>query len=292
MKPPEARHSRARKASNGPVKKTPLTYYRSAKADSSKSSPFEVAKESSNKFRAFVSRVLDLLMVGLVIFLLVYSLLVKSNPAVSVDNEIYHGANIYKDAAIKELEQIKNRTKLTLDDNEIIESLQRKFPEIYSAHIELPLFSQTPTVHINVSTPSFFINTDTASYVVDNKGTAIARASELPQIKNLPILKDQTSFEITPGKQVISAKSVNFIKDLTAQCKRANVSISSLSLPPLAQELDLKTSDQPYFVKFYLNGDALEQIGQFLATRKQLQQSNIKPAEYLDVRVPGKIFYK
>jgi hypothetical protein len=70
------------------------------------------------------------------------------------------------------------------------------------------------------------------------------------------------------------------------------VSVSSLTLPKTAQELDLRTKDRPYYVKFYLGGDALLQAGQFLATRRQFDTSNTQPAEYLDVRVEGKIFYK
>jgi hypothetical protein len=70
------------------------------------------------------------------------------------------------------------------------------------------------------------------------------------------------------------------------------VSIKSLTLPKSVQELDLHTSDRTYFVKFYLGGDALQQTGQFLAARHQFDITNSQPAEYLDVRVAGKIFYK
>jgi hypothetical protein len=76
-----------------------------------------------------------------------------------------------------------------------------------------------------------------------------------------------------------------------AQTRRAGVPIKSLTFPPLAQELDLATEDQPYFVKFYLGGDPLVQAGTFLAARHQFS-SGVKPSVYLDVRVPGKIFYK
>jgi hypothetical protein len=36
----------------------------------------------------------------------------------------------------------------------------------------------------------------------------------------------------------------------------------------------------------------MQQAGQFLATRNQFNDTNTQPAEYLDVRVPGKVFYK
>jgi hypothetical protein len=63
-------------------------------------------------------------------------------------------------------------------------------------------------------------------------------------------------------------------------------------LPPKAQELDLRASDQSYYVKFYLGGDAMIQTGQYLAARQKFAQTKQQPGEYLDVRVSGKIFYK
>jgi hypothetical protein len=63
-------------------------------------------------------------------------------------------------------------------------------------------------------------------------------------------------------------------------------------LPSTAEELDIHTPDRPYYVKFYLAGDALLQTGQYLASRHQFDTTNSQPAEYLDVRIPGKIFYK
>lgn len=291
MKTPETRRSRIRTASEQSSKKTSLTYYRSGKPNTN-SSPFEKDKKPKNKIGKIFSRLLDFSILAVVILCLVYSLMVKADPTIDLNSEVYRNTVTYKKFATQQLQQLKNHSKLTLDDAKIINSLQKKLPEISSANIELPLFSQTPTVHINVSSPAFFINSAGSIYIVDSKGTAVARASEFPNIKNLPLLKDETGFTVAKGEQVIGAGSVDFIKTLAAQSKKANVQIASLTLPSLAQELDLRTTDQPYFVKFYLNGDAMQQTGQFLATRKQLQQSNIHPAEYLDVRVPGKIFYK
>jgi len=90
----------------------------------------------------------------------------------------------------------------------------------------------------------------------------------------------------------VSASSAKFINTVIAQSKRANVPIVSFVLPNTAQEVDLRTSDKPYYVKFYLGGDALIQTGQFLAARHQFDATNSQPSEYLDVRVAGKIFYR
>ncbi|MGH7156635.1 MAG: hypothetical protein ACREGG_00760, partial [Candidatus Saccharimonadales bacterium] len=86
--------------------------------------------------------------------------------------------------------------------------------------------------------------------------------------------------------------SVGFINTVIAECKHSKVPISSLVLPTTPQELDLHTADQPYYVKFYLGGDVLNEAGQFLAARNHFAQTKQSPSQYLDVRVQGKIFYK
>jgi hypothetical protein len=70
------------------------------------------------------------------------------------------------------------------------------------------------------------------------------------------------------------------------------VPISALSLPAVPEEIDLRASDQPYYVKFYMGGSAVLQTGQFLAARQHFKQTGQLPAQYLDARIAGKVFYK
>ncbi len=121
---------------------------------------------------------------------------------------------------------------------------------------------------------------------------ATATTDQLPQIKNLVRLDDQSGFTTQVGKQVLSSQSVNFINNMLAQLQRAKIPVKSLILPKQAQELDLRTNDRPYYVKFYLSGDVLYETGQFLASRHYFDQNHKQPQRYLDVRLGGKIFYK
>jgi hypothetical protein len=90
----------------------------------------------------------------------------------------------------------------------------------------------------------------------------------------------------------LSAIDIAFIKAILVHCAKTGIKVDSLTLPTIAQEVDLRTKDRPYFVKFYLGGDSATQIGQFLAARHNFDQTGSQPGEYLDVRVNGKIFYK
>jgi cell division septal protein FtsQ len=275
-------------------KKTPLTFYRSTDPRTDSTSPFARKELSPNvsRLRNFFASFFDAVIVVALILLLIYSLVIRPNAKVKLNSEVFHSSKTYQQATDSILKGIKNSNKITFSEQDVVEQLQTQFPEIASASIELPIIAQTPVVHLNIAKPSFVLSSKGQSYIVDSDGVAVAESNGFSGAQKLIRVEDQTGFSDEVGKQVMSAGSVKFINDLVKQCQHANVAISSLSLPNLAQELDLRTSDKPYYVKFYLGGDVLQQTGQFLATRHQLDANNTQPAQYLDVRVQGKIFYK
>lgn len=270
--------------------KTTLTYYRSGSTKSA--SPLNVPTSHSDTWHRFIVRFIDATIISVILFCLGYSLLVQPHPRVQINSSSYRQPSTYQIEAAKDLTAIKNRTKISLDEQGIIKSLQIKFPEIINGTVELPLFSEQPTIHLNIAQPAFFLNSKASTYIISSEGVAVAKSTDLPSIKNLPVVIDQSGFEASGGKRILAASSISFIKTLIAECQHANVPISSLTIPPKAQEVDLRTSDRPYYTKFFLNTDALVQSGQFLAARHQFDTNNSQPAEYLDVRVQGKIFYK
>jgi hypothetical protein len=228
----------------------------------------------------------------MVVFGVGYSLIVRPDPQISTTSTVYHPASTYRRAIIKQFQILKNRNKITLDDQSIVKSLQSQFPEIVSASVELPIFGEAPIVHLNIAAPSFFLNSGGNLYIIDSQGFVIDKSIDLPSIKDLLTLSDQSGFVVKVGQVAMGSADVAFIDTLAAQAKHASVPISSMTLPPRAQELDIRTSDRGYYVKFFLGGDVLQQTGQFLAARHNFDQSGNQPSEYLDVRVPGKIYYK
>ena len=272
--------------------RVPVNYYRRGSATTGASSPFSRKTTKRGRTRKYLIRLLDSVLIILLLAGLAYSLLVKSTPQIQLNDSTYHSAADYQAVAAKQLGSLKNRNKITLNEQSVIDALQAKFPEIASASLELPIFSETPIIHLTVAKPNFFLSNNGQDYIIDSEGVATNVANKLPQIKNLTTLSDQSGFTARPGQQVLSAQSVSFINNLLVQTNRASVPVKSLVLPPQAEELDLRTTDQSYYVKFYLGGDPILQTGQLLAARHNFAQSGKQPAEYLDVRVPGKVFYK
>jgi hypothetical protein len=270
------RQSRSRTPSES-GSKTPLTFYRSGENQADSKSPFKKKDASASKLRNFIYSVLNTLAIMLLLGLLAYSLVVKPASKIESSSQIFHQNAEYKQAADKTLRGLRYSNKISFSESALTQQLQKQFPEISGIRVELPIFSQTPVIHLKISNAEFALSSSGQSY---------------PSSQKLINVEDQSGFKVEVGKQVMSAGAVEFINTLVKQSKHGNVSIASLALPKLAQELDLKTTDRSYYVKFYLGGDVNLQSGQFLAARHQFDATNSQPAEYLDVRIPGKIFYK
>lgn len=276
------------------TRRTSLSYYRSGQAPAK--SPFKRNRQSAK--RGSLSKILDWLIIIIILGGIIYSLMLRPQPSIALNSTDYHSANEYRDAAQAVLKNLKNRNKLTFDENGLAADLKRKFPEINDVTANLPLFGQAPTIHIGVAEPSLILRGAEGTFgaaerfVVDSKGTIVGPLAEFPSIKNLPLITDETGFEAREGRSLLSLSDVGFILTLIAQANKSKVPIASLTLPKFAQEVDLRTADRSYLVKFYLGGDALIQSGQFLAARQNFDQTNKQPQQYLDVRVSGKIYYK
>lgn len=281
--------ARARKTA-GPGRLPRASYYQ-GKAEPSRS-PFAKKTSSAKSQSDFLSKAIDVSVIGAVTFCLVYSLIVRAEPKLTVDSQAYNPASAYQATARAAMGGLINRNKITFNEQAVAESLQKEYPEISNVSVGLPLVAQNPAVQLNIAAPAFLFNSGGAVYIVSEDGVAVGPASRFPSIKNLPEVVDQSGFKLMPGTRILGSDNVSFIAQVVAQAKKAKVPLASLTLPPRAQELDLRTSDRPYYVKFYLGGDPLTQTGQFLAARKQFDEKKEQPADYLDVRVVGKIFYR
>lgn len=272
--------------------KAPLTkYYRSGDPSAAQRSPFRPSVLKAKR-RRWLATFVDIVIVAAILFCLVYSLIVKPSPKLLISDTSYHSADVYRQAAASKLKALRNKNKVTLDENGIKAALVKEFPEIADISMELPLLGQTPTVRFNISRPTFFLVSGGQNYILDSQGRVAGRTGDLPQVKNLVTITDQSGFTAEVGKQILSTAEINFIKVVVRETKHGGVPIQSITLPQLAAELDLRPVDKGYFVKFFLSGDALQQVGQYLAAQHNFDLDGTQPGEYLDVRVPGKIFYK
>lgn len=227
---------------------------------------------------------------------LVLMLSVSRHPSVVVDSQQYHSSANYKAAVEKLFSGVSNRSKLTINQAGLKAAIQRQFPEVEQVTITTPIYSRTAKVSLKVAPATFTLSGapgtfgENVRYVIAANGKIVGLNRDFPTIRGLPNLTDQSGTDIKAGEFVLGQGTSSFILAIIAQCKKNNIPIESFNLSK-TQEIDLRTKDKKYFVKFSLAADPATQMGQYLAAREQLAKTG-EPSQYLDVRVDGRIYYQ
>lgn len=203
--------------------------------------------------------------------------------------------SIYETEAQEVLERsVLNRSKLLIDTNKLARELGETFPELGDISVILPLVGRRPLAEVRPVRPALVVSGGNDVFVVDERGRAIARAGEVESsIRDpLPVVRDESGLPIEKSKAILPQEVVEFVTTVAHQLRAKQVSVQSLTLPPSVNELHVRLEGKPYFVKFDLRGEGRQQAGAFLAVKDKLEKDNKTPAEYIDVRVPEKAFYK
>lgn len=295
---PEGRRTTATQPSKN---KAVFSYYqnRDTEFDTSKT------REKRSFFGSIKARLrhVPTLIAGLLILVSVlWAMTLSPQPVVRVVNEqnaanqaILRPVSDYQQAAQKLMQQsLLTRNKLTLDTSEIERRLQEQFSEITNVAVVLPIISRTPVVYVEVAEPILLLESGPSKFVIDEKGRALIDASQVGDIGALGLIpvKDSARLAIQPGSQVLTGHDVQFMKTVRDQLALKGLKVSRMELPPRASEILVFIEGKSYYVKFTTTGDALQQVGTYLALNKHLEGKKVNPAEYVDVRVDERAYYK
>ncbi len=228
-----------------------------------------------------------------------FSLTLSRSPSITTADKSqqspYRNVQEYVDASKQILGQkLSYRSKLTVNTLEVEQALLERFPELDAAVLRLPVLGRRPNLVIAISQPAMLLAAHSKSYIIDSNGIAVSEASGIPiEVRQrLTVIKDESGLEISLGKQVVTSDTIAFISNVTAQLKAQNLEVSQLTLPRSANQLDIRLKGLNYYIKTDATGDARQQVGSFLAVKDHLSKQGITLAEYVDVRVEEKVFYK
>lgn len=184
-----------------------------------------------------------------------------------------------------------NKTKLLINTASVQRDVQSQFPEIAKATVSLPLINRRPVLYLQITQPVFLLRYNQDTYALDEQGRIIMKGDSTLPHSELVIIEDQNSQDPEVGKAFLPANYIKFMQEVSGQLKARGQTFSFI-LPPLANEVYIKPSDKPYFVKMTFNGDARTQAGTYIATREKLEADKITPSEYIDARVDDRAYYK
>lgn len=185
-----------------------------------------------------------------------------------------------------------NRTKLTLDGNGISHAMLQQFPELTNVEVAAPLIGNRPVVYIKPAQAAYNLQTDQGVYSMDAHGFVLAKLTS--SSSDLIVLKESSSRVPVPGKQYLATSIVEFCQNVAYQLQKAGgKTIHHIDLPAAQPyEADVYLVGTPYRIKFNLRENAVQQSGAALAVLQKLGKGGGQPSEYLDVRVPGRVYYK
>lgn len=188
-----------------------------------------------------------------------------------------------------------NRDKLTVNTQQLSQEMKQQFPELSSVSITIPLVAHRPIFYVQPTQAAVILQTSSNAFLIDETGKALIKAQSVAALHqaSLPVIVDHSNLAIEVNHQALPANSVSFIQTVIAQLAAKQYQVSTLTLPPAADELDVQIAGQAYSIKFNMeNDDAKQQAGTFLATIKQLENQHTLPAKYVDVRVDGRAYYQ
>ena len=233
-------------------------------------------------------------LVGLVCVLKVLTL--STNPKVILlgDNAVtatyQQEPGAYASAAHELLDNsITNRSKLTVNTTGTVTALERQFPELQTVSLTVPLISSRPILYVQVAQPSVVLRTTHGNYALNKSGIVLAKLKSLP--KDVPQVVDQSGAIVTPGKQFLPSSTIAFIQTLDYQFQTAKQPIDAFVLSTQsAYELDARLEGQSYSIRMNLQADPLVQSGAAIAALQNIGGTG--PKEYIDVRLPGRVYYR
>lgn len=276
-----------------------FSYY----AKRSPSDDVQIEQPAANKSRILLSwlrHAPSFVALAVVAVCLIFCSTLSTTPKIQVvgrptDRTLIRGIAAYQGDIQAVLERsITNRSKLLIDTNKVAQELGEEFPELGDISVVLPLVSRRPIVQVRPAAPALVLGSGSGAFIIDQEGRAVVKADEVESsVKDaLPVVSDESGLPVEPGKNALPKETVDFITTVTLQLGLQNIPVQSLTLPATANELHLRIKDKPYFVKFDVRGQGRQQAGTFLAVKEQLEKDRKVPAEYIDVRVPEKAFYR
>ncbi len=283
-----------RRVSRGP--EASVYSYRAVRRPSEETLSPQTNRRLRTQFKKVLKNFERVVIVATVGIVLVYYSLLGSVPEVAVTGA-QGGVPIRSNAAYKSIAEQAvagswwNKNKITLNTKGVAESIRREAPEAREINVRASLLGKRPIVTLSVKSAILRIKKDGKISVLTDDGQLVSVPSGNYDV--LPLVEDKSGLPFDAGQKLITTTAVQHIQALEKYfASQAAIKLQSLDLPPAPNEVWARIEGRPYFVKFTFDQDPRVAFGTLLATLKNLSDRRVTPAEYIDVRVEGKVFYK
>ncbi len=177
---------------------------------------------------------------------------------------------------------------LWLSTQSVSAGLLATYPSLESVHARLQ-WPHTLTLEIKERRTALYWQSGGSTYVLDAKGVAIEQAT-------LPVgavaVVDSTNLAVKLKQAVVPPAFVSFVQGLTTKLTlRTGLKLTNLTVGASTSEVEARVG-QGYALKLDASRGVDDELGDLKLVLTQLQKLGQTPAQYIDMRVAGRAYYK
>lgn len=187
-----------------------------------------------------------------------------------------------------------NHFKPFVSTESISNTIRSQYPEAESVHVSVPVIGNDLKVSIKISKNDIELATNDNRYVLSATGYIIgpmpsgaaAASSRPPAIRILDLSRGSP----VQGQQYLPGSIVSFIREIDHQLKSQHLKPSQYILPAdNAFEVMVRLEGTGYNILFNTQENPTVQSGAAVAL---VRNKSVQAKEYIDVRVPGKGYWR
>lgn len=195
------------------------------------------------------------------------------------------GDNVKAEAQLVLTKSLRQGNLLTLQTGKLASDLVALDPEIKSVDIQRS-WPHGINLIVTQKQPAFGWSTGNQNYLLDRDGTVIGTLAPGSQ---LPVVVDGSNLPVQKGKRVVTASFVTFCTELLSGLPTAGLSSTGLRVQDTTFDLYVRTN-KSYQLIFDTSRPAADEIADLKAV--QVAMAGKVPAQYIDMRILGKAYYK
>ena len=252
-------------------------------------------RDNLKKLRARRKKILRLLqysMFGLAVAAFLARFLVFEVQVDFADSKTKPDVAKYQTAIVDYLKrQPFERLVFNIDKSHLERSIQTSHPELLEITTITSGFLQPTNFKLKFRKPVAMMLVNQKRYFVDALGVPfVDNYHQMPAIE----INDQSGIKQSKqlNQQLISGRFLRFIGQAIALSNDKGHQITSASIPTgTVHQIEFKVRGFDLYLKMTIDRDVAEQVEDATRSLDYLKKSGLKP-QYLDVRVPNKVFYK
>jgi len=235
----------------------------------------------------------------LIFAVIVFATTLSPTPVIVLgkDNAQYYQVSTYQQAAAETMkDSVLNRSKFLFQSTSFEEEMKNKFPEISQISAVVPLGDRDLTVLIKVSDPFASVLSGGEKGIINEDGVLVSKGLESSTEGLLFVRFTTPQQNFVVGSRVLTGDEVDLLKLIELELADTKFSdgttaeVSEVIFNVADGQLEVRLKEKPYFVKVSTFTDGAQQVGSAKATLLQLDREGTQPAQYMDVRVPGRVF--